>query len=89
MPVLLETNVDADGDILKVIGPASIFVEGSDFGGGTVTVYAYRDSDTEQVALGSYTEGTVVVDTIIGEHYLSASLVGASSPSTIIVATNK
>lgn len=88
MPTLLNAvAVDTVGSIKKVKGPTTIFIESSNLGGGTVTIYALRGPLTPAISIGAYTANTVVNDSITGTHYLQAVLTGSSGADTVTVAT--
>lgn len=88
MPVLLNAvSADTVGSIKKVKGPTNIFIESSNLGGGTVTIYAQRGPLTPAISIGAYTANTVVTDSILGTHYLQAVLTGSSGADTVTVAT--
>lgn len=86
----LLNNISSDqtGTTTKVIGPTTIFVESTSLGGGTVSIYACREATTPGILLGSYTENSVVNNTIIGKHFLYATLSGSTGASGVTVSTS-
>lgn len=83
MPVLLQATNNATGNPVRVVGPTTVFVEGS-LGGGTITLSAQREASTSSVSVATVTTTGVVHDGIIGPHYLKASLSGATSPNVTV-----
>ena len=79
-------TVDTTGTAVKVVGPTSIFIESANFGGGTVSIYAKRTATSLAVLLGQYTAQAVVNDSILGAHYLYATLSGSTGATAVTVA---
>ena len=76
------------GTAKKIVGPTTIFVESTNFSGGTVTVYVYRNATSPAVSSQTFTASGVMNDNIIGLHYVSATLAGCSgTPAALTVAT--
>lgn len=88
MPKLLDAvTTDTVGSATRVVGPTTIFSESNDYGGGTVSIYAQRDSSSTAILVGTFTGNGVLTDTIIGKHYLKATLAGSTNPAALTVAT--
>lgn len=88
MKLLDAVTSNTVGTAKKVVGPTTLYVESAGLGGGTITIYAQRTASSRAISIGTYTGESVVNDTIIGAHYLSATLAGATSPSATTVATS-
>lgn len=88
MKLLDAVTSNTVGTAKKVVGPTTLYVESSNLGGGTITVYAQRTATSRAISIGTYTAEAVVNDTIIGAHYLSATLAGATGPAATTVATS-
>lgn len=88
MKLLDAVTSNTVGTAKKVVGPTSLYVESSNLGGGTVTIYAQRTATSRAISLGTYAAEAVINDTIIGAHYLSATLAGATGPAATTVATS-
>lgn len=88
MKLLNAVTSNTVGTAKKVVGPTTLYVESSNLGGGTITVYAQRTATSRAISIGTYTAEAVVNDTIIGAHYLSATLAGATGPAATTVATS-
>lgn len=84
--LLSGVTVDTTGSVTKVVGPTSIFIESTNFGGGTVSLYAQRTATSNPVLLGQYTAQAVVNDSILGTHYLYATLAGSTGAAAVTVA---
>lgn len=83
--LLTAVTVDTVGTAVKVAGPTTIFVESTNLGSGTITLYASRTATSRKVSLGTYTAETVQNDTIVGLHYLWATLSGSSGAAATTV----
>ena len=86
MKLLDAVSADTTGSAVRVAGPCAVFIEGT-LGGGTVSIQAARTSSGTFVEIVSKTTVAVVIDAIIGPHYLRAVLSGSTGPSlTVAVA---
>jgi len=89
MPIILDGIAEDDvSDRIKIVGPTTIFVEGT-FDGGTVEIFVCRTatSESEPVSIGTYTAQAVVNDTIIGTHYVIAELRNSGGSADCTVST--
>jgi hypothetical protein len=76
-------DANETSDEFRVVGPCTIFVEGT-IGGGTLSVTAARATGGTFIEINSLTAVGVFTDNIIGPHYIKATLTGATNPALVM-----